>query len=249
MKEELSAQIAELQTVHTGLTKIAEKDNETVVSGPLPFKASADGLSPITECFEIELIIPNKYPKILPRVRETGGKVDGDYDHLYKDGTLCLAVPIEERRRFGEQPTLLGFINKLVIPYFFGYYYWEKNGKYPFDEQAHGPDGIVRHYMDSLHLPDEISALAVVSYLLEYGYRGHHLCPCGSSEKVRNCHGKALHDLHEQHNEITLKNDFLSALDVCINKVKEDKLKIPESLKRQVLRIYNKIKNKIFDVD
>lgn len=242
MREELAAQIAELQKVHKGLTKMAETKNETILSGTLPFEASADEHSPITECFEIELIIPDLYPKMLPRVRETGGKVDSEYDHVYKDGTPCLAVPIEERRIFWEQPTLLGFVNKLVIPYFFGYCHWKEYGEHPFDEQAHGPEGIVRHYIDSLRLQDEIAALTVVSYLLEHGYRGHHPCPCGSTEKVRKCHGRALHDLHEQHTELTLKNDFISVLDVCIKKVKEEELQIPEVLRRQVLRILDKIK-------
>lgn len=242
MREELAAQITELQTVHQGLTETVEKEKETILFGMLPFEASTEGYSPISEYFEIEIKIPNLYPKMLPRVRETGGKIANDYDHLFPDGTLCLAVPIEGRRIFWEQPTLLGFVNKLVIPYFFGYCHWKKYGEHPFDEQAHGPEGIVRHYIDSLHLQDEISALSVLSYLLEYGYRGHHSCPCGSGEKVRKCHDKALHDLHEQHTELTLKNDFLSALDVCVKKVKEDKLQIPEVIRRQVLRILDKKK-------
>lgn len=240
MTRELDDQITELRRVHRGLTEITEKDHEIILSGPLPFEASADGLSPITENFEIDLIVPNVYPDFLPRVRETGGKVESTYDHVYQDGTLCLAVPIEERRIFWEQPSLLGFVNRLVIPYFYGYCHWKKFGEHPFDEQDHGAAGIVQHYIDSLHLQDATSALAVLSFLLEYGYRGHHPCPCGSHKKVRNCHGKILRDFQTQHTEHTLKHDFISVLDVCLNKVKAKELQIPETLERQVLRILKK---------
>lgn len=242
MKQEFDDQIAELRQVHKGLIAITEKEHEILLSGSLPFEATADELGPITDSFDIEVIIPDVYPEVLPRVRETGGKIESIYEHVYEDGTLCLAVPIEERRIFWGQPSLLGFVNRLVIPYFYGYCYWEKYGEHPFDEQDHGAIGIVQHYIDSLQLKDEISALAVISYLLEHGYRGHHICPCGSGAKVRKCHGKALQDLHKQHTEHTLKHDFISVLDVCLNKIKSGDLSLPNALERQVLRILKKIK-------
>ena len=241
MRKKLAAEIAELRQVHNGLTEVASTGNETVLKGLLHFEASADGYGSITDCFGIELIIPETYPKRLPRVRETGDKIDSDYDHVYQDGTLCLAVPIEERRVFMEQPSLLGFVNKLVIPYLFGYCHWKTHATHPFDESKHGSEGIIRHYMDVLGLADEIAALAIVSFLYEYGYRGHHSCPCGSREKVRKCHGKALRDLHEQHTDLTLKNDFLSVLDVCISKIKSEEIEIPKHQSRQVLRLLDRM--------
>ncbi len=122
MKQELAAQIAELRESHKELALVAETEQETVLSGPLPFEASADGHASIKTSFEIELLIPGQYPGSLPRVQETGGKIDGSYEHIYTDGTLCLAVPIEERLIFSRQPSLLGFVNNLVIPYFYGYW-------------------------------------------------------------------------------------------------------------------------------
>ena len=242
MTDDLADQIAELQNIHEGLTVIAHTADETLLIGSLPFEASADGLNPITATFDVELIIPDDYPERLPRVRETGGKVDSDYEHICDDGTLCLAVPIEERRLLWEQPTLLGFVNKLVIPYFYGYCHWKKHGEHPFKEQAHGAEGIIEHYVVTLGLADEVSALAVLSYLLEHGYRGHHPCPCGSGKTVRKCHGRALRNLHDQHTTPTLKNDFLYVLDACISKLKSGDLTIPDLLVRQVQRILEKIK-------
>jgi hypothetical protein len=239
MRKEIAIQIAELQQIHTGLTAVKDSGSEIIVSGPLPFEASTDGFRAITECFEIDLIIAINYPECLPSVRETGGKIDADYHHLNSDRTLCLAIPIEARRVFLEQPTLLGFINKLVVPYFYGYCHWKINGNHPFDESEHGVEGIVYYYLERLDLHNEITVLAVISFLVEYGYRGHHACPCGSGLVVRKCHGTILRDLHRIHSKQSLMHEFLSIAALCLDKNKNGQVTFPTPLLDQVYRILN----------
>ena len=84
---ELTSQIAELQAIHRELKKTGEKKDEIVLSGQLPFEAAPDGFAPITDSFEIKMLIPNAYPDILPRVRETGGKIDSKYEHVFRTGS------------------------------------------------------------------------------------------------------------------------------------------------------------------
>ena len=221
MKKELAQEIAELQQTHKGLTEVTKTEGATTLSGLLRFEATTDGYSPIIECFQIEISIPETYPVYLPQVRETDKKVDIDYDHINKggnnDGTLCLAVPVEQRRVFLEQPTLLGFVNRLVIPFLFGYCHWKKDGTYPFGTTEHGHKGIVRHYMDILELPDESAALDVV-YFLYKGYCGHLPCPCGSGKRARKCHGEVLRGLRDQHTKDTLEHDIHSIKTVINSK-------------------------------
>lgn len=174
MKEELAAQLAELQAVHGDLTELEEREDETIVSGGLSFEASHDGLATIADTFEIELLVPKRYPRRLPRVRETGARIAGGYAHVYADGGLCLAVPVEERRIFARHPSLLGFVNGLVVPYLYGYCHWRRHGEHPFGEQKHGGEGIAQYYVETLDLKDDFAALAVVAWLFEHGYRGHH---------------------------------------------------------------------------
>lgn len=243
MREDLWQQIIELTDVHKGLTNIVERDAETVVSGALPFEASADGLETITDTFEIELTIPNEFPDTLPWVKEMGGRIEADYEHLNRSGTLCLAVPVEQRRVFFEQPSLLGFVNRLVIPYLYGYCFWKTHGRHPFDEAAHGDPGILRYYMDALGLSNEITALAVISFLFEHGYRGHHDCPCGSGLKVRACHGPALLALHKAHNAQTVRNDFEAIFKLCYAKCQEGQLSFPRPLRLQLVRLLNRFKS------
>lgn len=237
LTEELQQQIRELNSVHKGLISIVERETETVISGPLTFEACVDELETIIDAFDIELTIPNNFPEMFPQVRETGGRIDIGYGHINSNRTLCLAVPIEERRVFLEQPSLLGFVNRLVIPYLYGYCYWEKCGHHPFGEAAHGEEGILHHYMDTLGLSGEVAVLAVISFLYEYGYRGHHDCPCGSGQKVRTCHGPALLSLHKTHSIQTLKTEFVAIFTSCIVKIKAGQLSLPEHLRRQVVRI------------
>jgi len=235
-------QISGLQNFHKALRHVVQTENEVVLSGPLPFEALTDGFSPIVVTFDIELIIPRNYPQQLPSVRETSGMIDSDYDHINYNGTLCLAVPIEERRLFQEQPTLLGFVNKLVIPYLYNYCYWKNYGEYPFGEQAHGEEGIIEYYCDALGLNDKFLLLAILCYLFEHGYRGHHACPCGSGTTVRKCHGRVLRNLHDRHTELTLRDDFLAVLNFCCQKAKAEELTISKPLRQQILRILKKKK-------
>ena len=222
MKKELAQEIAELQQTHTGLTTVTTTEETTTLSGLLRFEAIADGHNSLIECFQIDISIPETYSECLPQVRETENKVDRDYEHINKggdnDGTLCLAVPVEQRRVFLEQPTLLGFVNKLVVPFLFGYCHWKKDGRYPFGTTEHGHKGIVQHYMDILGLPNESDALAVVSFLYG-GYSGQLPCPCGSGKRARKCHGKVLRALRDQHTKDTLEHDIYSIKTVMDSKV------------------------------
>lgn len=243
MTEDVQNQIAELVTVHKGLSNVIEHDREAVLSGSLPFEASADGLETITDSFDIELTIPNDFPDMLPRVRETGDRISTEYDHRNPGGTLCLAIPVEQRRVFFEEPTLLGFVNRLVIPYLYGFCFYTKHGYHPFDEAAHGYEGILRHYVDTLHLHDDLAALRVICFLFEHGYRGHHDCPCGSGRKVRACHGPALLALRKTHNERSLRTDFIAIFETCFAKFQNGQLSFPTPLRNQLLRLLKKFPN------
>lgn len=241
--DELNQQIAELTDVYSGITSVVKQETETVLSGTLVFSASADGFETIQDSFDIEIVIPWDFPDTLPKVWESEGEICNDYNHLNPDGTFCLAVPIAKRQVFFEQPTLLGYVERLVIPYLYGYCFWKKHGYHPFGEAAHGNAGILDHYVDLLKLDDEVAALAVLCYLFEHGYRGHHDCPCGSGLRVRKCHGPLLRSLHEQHTPETLKNEFMAIFMECDTKFQNGALTCPNSLRVKLIRIADNFKS------
>ena len=254
MEKELKRQIAQLREVHCGLSNLLERDQEIVLSGNLYVGVTVDGLLERIEGeFDIELVIPRCFPNALPRVRETARKIDHDYSHKFTDGALCLGIPVELRRILSEELplhgyekfSLLGYVNELVIGYLCGYCYWKQHGRHPFGEEAHGDEGIVKYYISKLGLTDELAVLAVVCSLLEYGYRGHHICPCGSGMKVRKCHGSMLLELHSNHTKQTLRDDFLSVYKICHDKFQAGQLCFPKSIEKQVARILGRLKQKL----
>ena len=236
MERALASEVAELRQQHQGLTRLQETEAGCILSGPLPFEASAEGHETIADIFEIDLIVPRSYPKALPWVLETGGRISSDYEHVYEDGKLCLAVPIEERLTFERMPSLLGFVNYLLVPYCYGYCYWERYGVHPFGEREHGGAGIVRFYIDWLDLPGEVEALKVALYLVQHRYRGHHDCPCGSGAKLRDCHGPALLELDRHHTAETARLDLVAILAHCVDRADDGELEFHGQLRQRILR-------------
>ena len=240
MREDLESEIADLRQEYQGLTTVRERKIGVVVSGTLPFEASTDGHETITDVFEIDLVVPETYPEGVPWVLETSGRIGDAYEHVYTNGKLCLAVPTEERLIFRQEPCLRGFVTNLVIPYCYGYCYWEKHGVHPFGERDHGGAGIARFYIDRLGLADEVQALEVVLHLFQHGYRGHHDCPCGSGAKLRNCHGPALLELDRNHTAESARYDFGEILRHCLKRVGDGELALPAELERRLLRQGNR---------
>lgn len=237
MTDDLASQIQELTRTHRGLANVQRRGADTVISGELSFTASAEGLETITDCFIIEIIVPPNYSADLPRARETGGRIGPEYPHRNPDGTMCLAVPIEQRRLFLKEPSLKGYVENLVVPYLYGYTYWSRHRAHPFDEAAHGAEGIVRHYVEWLKLPDETCVLAAVCQLLEFGYRGHHECPCGSGQRIRDCHGPALKELADLHTQKSLDADFFEVIRYFHHRLERKEVDLPTQLLKQVVRL------------
>jgi len=234
----LESQIAELTAAYPGLAVTCRRDSETILAGVLAFEADPHELEPIAASFRVELAVPRAFPRQLPSAKETGGRIRADYEHLFTDGTMCLGVPIEQRRIVSEEPTLLGYVDRLLVPYLYGYCFWQRHGRHPFGEAAHGPEGILDHYLDVLGLDDPLAALAAVQLLYEHGYRVDHNCPCGSGRRIRACHhGSALRRLYEQHTRETLRYDMKAVFEACHARFERRQLSFPRQMRRQLRRL------------
>tara|TARA_R110002111_G_scaffold115634_10_gene176609 strand:+ start:63 stop:725 length:663 start_codon:yes stop_codon:yes gene_type:complete len=195
----VETEIAELCAFHKGLERCAEEKNGLIaIKGVLSFVASYKGLESIQDWLEVELRIPKEYPEIPPEVTELQGKVVSNYEHLNHDGTFCLAVPIAAKLAFKKEPNLRGFVNKLVISYLYSYCYWLRHGEYPFDDSPHGLSGFVDYYEKQFGTGLSPELFSGIEKIVKYGYRGHHLCPCGSGKIVRNCHKQVVMDLSQE---------------------------------------------------
>ena len=194
---DIDAEIDDLCAVHKGLDRHDEID-QVIIRGVLSFEASYKDLESIEDWFEIEVRIPNEYPDVLPEVVELQGKVVSNYEHLNSDGTFCLAVPIAEQLAFKKEPTLLGFVNNLVVNYLYSYCYWRQHREYPFDDSPHGLEGFVDYYEKLFETELSPELFSGIERIIKHGYRGHHPCPCGSGKIVRKCHKQVVMDLAQE---------------------------------------------------
>ena len=241
MTTRLDSQIAELTAAYPGLAVTCRRRTESVLAGVLAFEADPHEMEPIAASFSVEVVVPHTFPRQLPSAKETGGRIRADYEHVFSDGTLCLGVPIELRRVVSEQPTLLGFVDRLLVPYLYGYCFWHKHGRHPFDEAPHGPEGIVDHYLDALGLVDPLAVLAAIRLLYEHGYRADHKCPCGSGRRIRACrHRSALRTLYQLHTPETLRHDIEAVFEACHARFERGRLSFPRTMRRQLRRLLDK---------
>ena len=240
----LKQHIAELTAAYPPLSVVRQSQTETVLAGPIAFEATPPDMETISASFDIELGVPHAFPNQLPLAKETGGRIRAaDYEHVFTNGTLCLGVPIQQRRILAEQPTLLGFVDRLLVPYLYGFCFWRKHGRHPFGEAAHGPEGILEHYLDVLGLGDPLAALAAIRLLCEHGYDARQTCPCGSGRRVRACHRASLRILHDHHTPETLHTDFQAIFDACHERFRRGQLSFPRPMRREVPRLTKRLQH------
>jgi hypothetical protein len=119
-------------------------------------------------------------------------------NHVYANGNFCLGAPLEVKRRFKENASLLSFVNDLVIPFLFSFSYKECNaGVMLFGELSHGGKGLLEYYQNIFGSLSIKPTLRLLKVLADDHYRGHLRCPCGSGENLRHCHGFQLRELME----------------------------------------------------
>ncbi|AEE91056.1 MAG: SEC-C domain-containing protein [Tepidanaerobacter acetatoxydans] len=169
------------------------EDDIGIVKGELNFKALYNGVV-IADTYTIKIEIPSTYPSNLPMTKEIGGRIPLNFHRLAND-YLCLEVPTKMKIIFMQNPTLLFYVEKFVVEYLYGFSYKEKFGRLPYGEHPHGNAGIIDFYKELFGVTDINSILKFLKILSNSNYRGHHLCPCNSEKKLRNCHGKTIREL------------------------------------------------------
>jgi hypothetical protein len=183
----LQEQIQELTQCYPGLSETDQSKFGVTLSGPVAFEASF-GNNEISDVFDVEMFIPHEFPDAHPVVWEAGCRISRDFTHVNIDGSFCLAVPLDINEVLSDDPSLLGFVDKLLVPYLYSYCHWEKFKEMPFGERSHGAKGYLEYYLDLFNTKNMNSVLRGVIDLLVYGYRPHEKCACGSGRKALRCH-------------------------------------------------------------
>ena len=188
----IDKQYSELIKRYSGL-RLEFIDEKYKISGILKFSAEYQH-NRIEDEYSIELTISDDYPDSLPIVREKGNRIPRDF-HKYQDNSLCLGASLAIKRKFLKQPTIIGFIERCVIPHLYLYSYKCKYGSLPYGELSHGWLGILEYYQDVFNVVDERIILLLLKVIVDDNYRAHSRCPCGSRKRLRDCHGSLLRKL------------------------------------------------------
>jgi hypothetical protein len=225
----------ELAALYPGLVLIESNYDTWVVQGMLEFSAIYDGVS-IRDNFQMEFTLLKDYPDIPPIAKEIGGRIPKEF-HKNPDGSLCLGAPLEVRMKFAQNPSLLGFVNELVIHFLYAYCYFEQHGEMPFGELSHGGKGILEYYAQLFNVASEIATVELLKILAENNYKGHHDCPCRSGKRIRDCHGGLLLNINSYQSQLEFLYDYIQ----CLTYLQKTGKELPESLFSQKVR--NLIKN------
>jgi len=245
-KRELIMQhFEELQNMFSGLQLKEDADGKFIVAGNISFTASHDGKA-IKDDYDIEMSIPDDYPQNPPTVKETSNKIPKNKDnHVYpSNGTLCFGAPLAVKRTFAQERNLLWFVKEQVVRFLFSHSYKREYGTMPFGELAHGPEGILEYYRELFSVHDNWHVLGLLKILADNNYRGHTLCPCGSGQKLRNCHGNLLREIKEYQKPADFLTEHLSIFNFLNGNNKPQNLR--EFLPNKVLKEIKKKRKPIF---
>jgi len=95
--------------------------------------------------------------------------------------------------------SLVGFIERCVIPYLYRYSHLKMYGEAPFEDLEHGTSGITEDLRLLLGLKRESEVLPFVRLLAIRKRRANkERCPCGSGTRVGRCHHRLINRLRER---------------------------------------------------
>lgn len=177
---------------HPGLQLVPAGGDEVLLRGEFAFAATARRI-PIEDSYCLEIRIPRTYPsKGFPRVFEKAGRIPGEYHHL-ADGSLCLGAATRLRRIALRTPSVSDFLTLVVVPYLYARSYFERFGRMPFGELAHGSIGLAQDLIEMLRMPPGTSVSRLVkSASLRRRHANKRPCPCGSGTRLGKCHNQTV---------------------------------------------------------
>lgn len=234
----IGAHYRELSAKYVDLSISQGNAGTWIISGLLRFSASVPDKEVIDDEYKIKITLLPDYPNTSPTAEETGGRIPEDFHRNKQGGTLCLAAPLDAHIKFAECPTLVGFVENLLIPYLYSFSYIEKYGNMPFGELSHGGEGLLEYYRELFNVSDDSYVMGLLRILSDDDYRGHHDCPCESGKIVRQCHGSQLLYIAKHQTRVEFSRDYLH----IINYILENKENITQNriLQKHLIKPFRK---------
>ena len=160
------------------------------LKGSFRFSADHPSRGPVTDCFSLEIVVPASFPRDLPVVTETGGRIPrpGDF-HVNGDGSLCLGSYLRLLDKISVEPTLLGFASRCLVPYLYAVSLkLTDGGALVFGELPHYGPGMLQDYAQLFSLATMERAHDALILLTEKKRLANKRpCPCGCKLRLGRC--------------------------------------------------------------
>lgn len=149
---------------------------------------------PLSDVYSVKIFVPANYPIRLPRAFLQGEELPKGFMHQCDDGSLCLGVVNDIYDKLDVNSDLLFFINEFVVGFLYSLTYYKRFGEPPYGERSHGILGVLEYYSEKMRADSAKELIPLLRAVADKWYRGHLPCPCGSTKKLRECHGQELLD-------------------------------------------------------
>jgi hypothetical protein len=193
MVDEIRAGLAD---AYPNLHLFIREDGRSEVRGTFPVR---DDDGRIIDRYQVAIELLPDFPRSLPIVRETGGRVPWRAEfHVEPDGKACVLLPDDRWRCFPIGAPLRQFLDGPVRDFFLGQATVERGGDWPFGEWSHGSQGIVEYYRELLSTDDRDLVDRFLHVLSKSDLKDHWECPCGSGRRIRRCCADQIRDLRRK---------------------------------------------------
>jgi hypothetical protein len=155
----------------------------------------------VIEAFAVDVVLAKDSPRGLPSVWEVGGRIPrvADPHHVnIADGSLCVVLPEAFWLEHPEGLTLAEYLEGPLRRHLAGQAMVLRGEEWPAGEWRHGADGKVQFYRELFGADDNSPLTGFFDLLGREKVKGHWICPCGSGEKLRDCHGEQVHRVRER---------------------------------------------------
>jgi hypothetical protein len=177
----------ELQVHYPDLRLVVE-DGQPLFRGSFPVSHDGDEI----DRFLIEIRFPGGIDA-LPAIREVGGRIPRDANRHVTPSTGEICTDVPELILLHGKSSLVEYLGGPVRNFFLSQIIFESTKTWPFGQWEHGKDGLLEAYGDLLNVSGEAVIKAYLDYLARKNPpKGHWPCPCGSTKRLRDCHGPTL---------------------------------------------------------
>lgn len=175
---------------YPGISTAPSSELGIYLRGIFNFTADTNKRGTIIDQYEIEILVPFNFPRSVPVVRETKGKIpkNGDF-HVNPDGSLCLGSPLRLLSLVNSNSNLVAFAEKCLIPYFYAVSIKLKYGDdFMFGELDHGNAGALDDYSLLLGLEEDSQIIQAFQLMgLKKRVGNKKTCPCGCGKRLGRC--------------------------------------------------------------